>query len=94
MTSVGGQEGMVRFPWSRALLPGSRMLRQGSSTTFHTSVDCYKPSTSAQLQMGRASDALKVGPPGSFWHLAALERAAPGGSGAGRHLSCAPFTMK
>eukprot|EP00965_Chrysotila_dentata_P243008 6205183-Pleurochrysis_carterae.AAC.1 len=44
--------------------------------------------------MIRASDALNPqnqGPPGPFWHLAKGERAAPQGSGAGRHLEGARF---
>eukprot|EP00965_Chrysotila_dentata_P185652 6129167-Pleurochrysis_carterae.AAC.2 len=44
--------------------------------------------------MVRASDALKVGPPRPFWHLTRPERAAPKGSGGGRHLGRTPFTMK
>eukprot|EP00965_Chrysotila_dentata_P201081 6180372-Pleurochrysis_carterae.AAC.2 len=55
------------------------------SLQLYSSCDCYKPPTRAYLHMLRASDALKVVPLGPFWHLAAPERAAAEGSGAGYH---------
>eukprot|EP00965_Chrysotila_dentata_P262456 6214570-Pleurochrysis_carterae.AAC.6 len=45
------------------------------------------PSMIAELQMLRASDTLKVRPPGPFWHLAARKRAALQGSGGGSHTA-------
>eukprot|EP00965_Chrysotila_dentata_P240457 6203728-Pleurochrysis_carterae.AAC.2 len=44
--------------------------------------------------MPRASDKLKDGPAGPFWHLVAPERNAPQGSGGGRHAACPAFGMK
>eukprot|EP00965_Chrysotila_dentata_P063530 2105392-Pleurochrysis_carterae.AAC.3 len=44
--------------------------------------------------MLKPSNALKDTPPGSIWHLAAPKRAAPQGSGAGRHSAHAPCQTK
>eukprot|EP00965_Chrysotila_dentata_P071309 2356648-Pleurochrysis_carterae.AAC.1 len=49
---------------------------------------------SAWVQMLRAPDALKIGPPGPFWQLAAPKRAAPQGSSGGRHTTRPLFGPK
>eukprot|EP00965_Chrysotila_dentata_P059346 1969480-Pleurochrysis_carterae.AAC.7 len=48
----------------------------------------------SSLQIQHTSDALKIGPPGPFWHLASPQRATPKGSGGGSRFGCATFTMK
>eukprot|EP00965_Chrysotila_dentata_P158405 5232229-Pleurochrysis_carterae.AAC.1 len=70
---------------------GTSVFNERNSTKFYNSDDGYKPVTRAELQLLRASDALKVRPSGLSWHLAAPKRAAPLGSGAGGHTAPPSF---
>eukprot|EP00965_Chrysotila_dentata_P223515 6193622-Pleurochrysis_carterae.AAC.3 len=104
MASVGGCTASVGFSliqlpaWGRAPAMHCREGHGSSMTACNLSsliikwtADCYNPSTSAQLQVILAPDALKVGPPGSFWHLVAPKRATPKRpQRGGRHVGRAP----